>query len=51
MRSLRGILIKNMQQNYAENLHKRVPAEAFPHNLNACSFHYTTDCAALLSFT
>ena len=40
-----------MLQNYAANLHKGVPAGAFPHKLNACSFHYTTDCAALFSLT
>ena len=40
---------KNIPQNYAANLHKGVPAIAFPHKLNACSSHYTTDCAALFS--
>ena len=38
-----------MLENYAANLHKGVPAGVFPHKLNACSFHYTTDCAALFS--
>ena len=42
---------KNMLQNYAANLHKGVPAGAFHHKLNACSFHYTTNCAALFSLT
>ena len=32
-----------MLHNYAANLHKGFPAGVFPHKLNACSFHYTTD--------
>ena len=36
---------KNVLQNYATNLHERVPAGAFPHKFNAFSFHCTTDCA------
>ena len=39
---------KNMLQNYAANLHKGVPAGAFPHKLNACSF--TIPLIALLRF-
>ena len=38
-----------MLRTYAVNLHKRVPPGAFPHKLNALSFHYTTDCTALFS--
>ena len=37
-----------MLQNYAESLHKGVPAGAFHHKLNACSFRYITDCAAYI---
>ena len=36
-----------MLQNYALNLHMRLPAGMFLHKFNAFSFHYTTDCAAL----
>ena len=36
-----------MQQIYT----KIVPAGAFSRKFNAFSFHYTTDCAALFSFT
>ena len=39
---------KNMLQNYAANLHKGLPAGAFPHKLNACSF--TTPLIALPCF-
>ena len=42
---------KNMLQNYAANLYKRVPSGEFPHKLNACSFHYTIDCVAFFSLT
>ena len=50
MQTLRGNLIKTCQ-NYIANLHKRVPAEAFPHKSNAWSFRYTTDWSALFSLT
>ena len=46
-----GYSHKNMLQNYAANLHKGAPAGAFPHKLNAYTFHCTTDCAALFSLT
>ena len=39
-----------MLRNYSASLHKRVPAGAFPHKFNVCSFHYTTDCAAALFY-
>ena len=39
---------KNMLQNCAANLHKGVPAGAFPQKLNACSF--TTPLIALPCF-
>ena len=42
---------KNMLQSYEANLYKGVSVEPFPHKLNACSFHYVTDCTALLSLT
>ena len=51
METLRGILIKNMPQKYASNLHKRVPDGAFPHKFNTFSFHYNTDSVGLFSVT
>ena len=38
---------KDMLQNYASNLQKRLSAGTFLHKFNAFSFHYTTDSAAL----
>ena len=36
---------KIMLQNFASNLHKRIPAGAFPHKSDAFSFLCTTHCA------
>ena len=50
MQTLRGILIKTCSKTMLR-IYTRVPAGEFPHKLNACSFHYTTDCTALFSLT
>ena len=39
-----------MLRNYEVNLHNRVPAWALSYKFNACSFHYTINCAALFSY-
>ena len=44
-----GYSYKNILQNYASNLHKRVPAGTFPHKPNAFTFHCNTHRAASLS--
>ena len=51
MQTLRGILIKTCSEPMQRIYTRGSPAGAFPHKCNAFSFHYTTDCAALSSFT
>ena len=51
MQTLGGILIKALSNPMKRIYTKRVSARAFPPKFNAFSFHFTTDCAALFSFT
>ena len=48
MQTLRAIFIKTRSNTMAANLHKGVPAGAFPNKFNACSFYYTTGCVPCL---